>query len=81
MTPTAVDILSNQLEKLDSHNMVSDWVFPNEEGEHLSQSTYCKRWCKYRDYSGMSAKSSTYELRHTFVSMVKSLPEGLLNNS
>lgn len=39
--------------------------------------SYAKRWVRYRDQAGLS-KATLYELRHTFVSMVKQLPEGLI---
>jgi len=55
----------------------SEFVFPNEYGERLSQSTCRHRWEKYRDYHELS-KVAPYELRHTFVSVIKRLPEGLL---
>lgn len=39
--------------------------------------TYYKHWCRYTDVNKMAA-TSPYELRHTFVSIAKQLPEGLV---
>ena len=79
LTPLAVEVLARQLEALNAAGLASSkWVFPNEGGGALSQSTYYKRWVRYRDENGIVARSSPYELRHTFVSVVKALPQGLL---
>lgn len=56
----------------------SPYVFSDKYGEPVSQSTYYKHWVIYRNHNGISSKSSPYELRHTFVSAVKTLPEGYL---
>lgn len=77
LTALALDILKKQADLLTENNITSKYVFPSEEGEPIKQVTYYKRWIKYRDYHKMS-KVSPYELRHTFVSVVKSLPTGLL---
>lgn len=39
--------------------------------------TYYKHWVRYLEANGMS-HTSLYELRHTFVSIAKKLPEGLV---
>ncbi len=70
-------ILAKQRAKLEELGIKSDYVFPNRDGDYLSQSTYGKRWVRYRDQAGLS-KTSPYELRHTFVSVVKQLPVGLV---
>jgi len=77
LTRLAQGILQTQKEKLMELGISSEYVFPNKEGEYVSQSTYAKRWVRYRDQAGLS-KSTLYELRHTFVSVVKQLPEGLV---
>lgn len=59
------------------HNIKSGYVFPNEQGECTDQQLYYKRWVRYRSAAGLS-EASPYEMRHTFVSAAKSLPEGLL---
>ncbi len=77
LTPLAKEILKRQEELMKSTQIRSDYIFPNEYGDHIVQTTYYKRWVRYRSYHGMS-EASPYELRHTFVSVVKSLPEGML---
>ncbi len=41
--------------------------------------TYYKHWLRYLESNGME-KTTPYELRHTFVSIVKKLPEGLVKS-
>lgn len=77
LTPLARWILHMQKEKMFELGIRSDIVFPSEDGGRIRQATYYKRWVAYRDLTGIS-KASPYELRHTFVSIVKQLPEGLL---
>lgn len=45
----------------------------------VSQSTYGKRWARYCEYNHIP-HISLYEMRHTFVSIAKVLPEGLLKS-
>lgn len=71
-------ILEQQKQLLQESGITSEYVFPGLFGEAGNQSTYYKHWCRYRDYTGIAAKSSPYELRHTFVSIVKGMPEGYL---
>jgi len=77
LIPFAQHILQNQCKKLQELSIESEYVFPNEMGEHIKQRTYHGRWVTYRDAVGIT-KATPYELRHTFVSVVKSMPEGLL---
>lgn len=53
-------------------------MFPDEYGAHTRSSQYYKAWIRYRDHVGIQAKASPYELRHTFVSITKGLPVGLI---
>ena len=77
LTPLAQKVLQDQFSKLEELGIESEAVFPDQHGDHVSQSTYSKRWARYRDQNGLS-KATPYELRHTFVSLVKRLPEGLV---
>ena len=70
-------ILSDQETKMKELGIESKYVFPNANGDHIHQTSYYKRWVKYRDFHGLSG-AYPYCLRHTFVSIVKSLPEGML---
>ncbi len=77
LTAIAENILDQQEKLLRENNIDSDYIFPNEYGDFIPYQTYYKHWKRYRDYHNLS-KASPYELRHTFVSVVKTLPEGLL---
>jgi integrase len=77
LTSLSLGIIERQKAKLKELNIQSDYVFPNELGEPIKQATYYKRWVKYRAHAGI-AEASPYELRHTFVSIIKELPEGYL---
>jgi len=74
-----IEILNKQRKYLLETGLRSQYVFPHEDGGHMNPSTYYQRWIRYRDYNGIS-KASPYELRHTFVSIVKGLPEGLIKD-
>lgn len=71
-------ILEQQKNLLTKESVCSEYIFPNSYGGPSSQSTYSKHWNRYQKHAGISAEVSPYELRHTFVSIVKSLPEGYL---
>jgi integrase len=77
LTPIAQGILKQQRTHRSTQKIISDFVFPNKLGEYVPQRTYYARWAKYRKAAGI-IEVTPYELRHTFVSMVKTLPEGLL---
>ena len=70
-------ILNEQKKMLEELEIHSEYVFCNKWGDSLQNSHYHKRWSAYRDYHNMPPVTP-YELRHTFVSAVKSLPEGYL---
>lgn len=72
-------ILAEQQKLLDDTDIHSEYAFCKQDGEPLSSGYYYKRWKAYRDFHDMPPVTP-YELRHTFVSAVKSLPEGYLKN-
>lgn len=76
--PLLNKILFLQSNLLNDNNIVSEYVFANEYGDHIPQATYYKRWIRFRDYNNISDNVSPYELRHTFVSIIKSLPPGIV---
>jgi integrase len=78
LTPLAVEILEAQYKLLEELGIESEYVFPTEHGEHLKEMTYYDRWIKYREHNGIKTPMPPYGFRHTFVSMVKTLPEGYL---
>lgn len=70
-------ILNEQKKLLEELEISSEYVFCDKWGDSLQNSHYYKRWSAYRDFHNMPPVTP-YELRHTFVSAVKSLPEGYL---
>ena len=70
-------IIAEQKKQLAELKIESEYVFCDKWGDPLKSANYCKRWSAYRDYHNMPPVTP-YELRHTFVSAVKSLPEGYL---
>ncbi|MDE5577590.1 MAG: site-specific integrase [Oscillospiraceae bacterium] len=70
-------ILAEQKKQLAELEINSEYVFCDKWGDPIKSANYCKRWSAYRDYHNMPSVTP-YELRHTFVSAVKSLPEGYL---
>lgn len=77
LTDLQKNILKNQAQELENLSIKLEYVFPDIHGEPVKQITYYKRWRKLRDEIGVS-EVTPYELRHTFVSAVKTLPEGYL---
>lgn len=74
----ALNIFSNAIiERQKIANPYEGYVF-SPDGFPIKESTYYKNWVRYREYNKLSAEASPYELRHTFVSAVKTLPEGYL---
>ena len=66
----ALKILEDQREALIERGIVSPWVFPDEYGECLAPNHMKKLWDTYKKQHGMEC--TLHELRHTFISMVKS---------
>ncbi|MCD7947539.1 MAG: site-specific integrase [Oscillospiraceae bacterium] len=74
MMPLVKDLLLEYKKRV---SVLSQSVFNGRGGEPLSQSVYYTRWGKYQTYNNIP-KISLYEIRHTFVSIFKDLPEGLM---
>ena len=64
--------------KLPKSIVISEYIFPDPEGDFLSQSSNLKRWTRYKKHNGINPAVTLYGLRHTFVSIFKGLPEGYL---
>lgn len=62
---------------LSDNSIIGDLLFPNEKGEQLTQKTWRKSWYRYCAYNDIP-QCTPYEIRHTYVSINKNLPEGLL---
>ncbi len=76
----ALSILEEQKAMLKRMGIISPWVFPDERAKMAtSPRRLYKCWYAYRKEHGISV--SLHELRHTFVSAVKSdMPEPLLKS-
>lgn len=77
LTDLASGILDRQRALLDDLGIESEWVFPDEEGNAIIYVNWYEHWRRYVRNEGLS-QCTPYGLRHTFVSMVKSLPDGYL---
>ena len=77
LSQAARDILEDQKQLLKDHFIVSPWLFPDERGG-MSDTNHIQRlWNSYRKQH--SIQCTLHELRHTFMSAVKSdMPEPLL---
>lgn len=77
--PVAKQIITDQLNYLASRNIVSMYIFPDMDGNPAHQRTYSEHLKKYCRYNGISV-ATPYELRHTFVSIAKSMDCSLLKS-
>lgn len=59
--------LDEQSAMLKTRGIISPWVFPDEDGEHMGPSIFYIRWCAYCAYHGF--KVTLHELRHTLISI------------
>jgi integrase len=78
LTETAKQILEKQKQLQSDLNVQSPYVFTDNYGDPILERNYLKHWKRYREHHNISTASTLYELRHTFVSMVKKLTEGYL---
>ncbi len=56
--------------------LVSQYAFPAPDGSPAKTKTLEKRWASYRAHNGID-DMTPYELRHTFVSINKDMPDAL----
>lgn len=79
ITPTALMVLKSQKELLRKAGLITNLVFPDVDGSQIEQRTYYScfiRYCKHNKINPISP----YELRHTFVSISKTIPKSLLQS-
>lgn len=79
LTALAKQILKEQASFMASKGILSPYVFPGEKGDAAVQQTYAKHLKNYCEQNGITA-ATPYELRHTFVSIAKSLPMSTLKS-
>ena len=77
LSPLALKILEEQFHFMAFKNIVSPYVFPSEDGTVAVQQTYAKHLKRFCEYHEITA-ATPYELRHTFVSVAKTLPAAML---
>lgn len=77
LTPYASYALSKQLTRDHETGIKSEYVFHDADGDPIKQNNYYRHWQRYCESNGLP-RLTAYELRHTFVSVVKRLPEGYL---
>lgn len=78
LTKLQKSILKSQAGLMKSLGIESEYIFAFRSGEATKQNNYSKHWRKFCIRAGLTANITPYELRHTFVSAIKSLPEGYL---
>ena len=76
ITGLAKEELKAQRQMLMQKGLLSPYVFPTPRGGPTSQDTFRSFWGRYREHNGLK-KVTPYELRHTYVSVNKEMPEGL----
>lgn len=77
LTPIAQAVIEAQREQQRALNISSEWVFTDSDGEQPSEDRYYRHWVAYCKHNGIT-RTTAYEMRHTFVSVIKTIPEGYL---
>ena len=77
MNGYAIEVLREQQKMLTETGVQSEYVFCDKRGEQIVPHIFYKHWVRYRDCHGLE-KVSPYELRHTFMSMIQNLPDGII---
>lgn len=77
--PLAKKILADQSDMLAQMGILSPYVFPSATGSATRQQTYAKHLRRFCEEYNITA-TTPYELRHTFVSVAKSIDTGLLKS-
>ncbi len=78
LSKRASAILEQQKSFLKKSGLISAFLFPGENGKHINQNTYREHWTRYSKAAGITEGRVPYELRHTFVSVNKDIPQPLL---
>lgn len=70
----ALNIIADQEKMLRQLGIISKYVFPAMDGDHIETVKYCEAWKRYCAENHLSGAHTPYELRHTFVSVVDEMP-------
>lgn len=73
----ALKVIEDQRQMLREAGVISPFLFPGRNGDHLAYPTYRSHWQRYRDFNGLSHRS-LYEMRHTYFAANKRIPAELL---
>lgn len=73
----ALQEIEAQRKMLKDAGILSPYLFPGRDGEHMVYKTYNGNWKRYRDYHGLSPRT-LYEMRHTYFAINKNNPVELL---
>ena len=73
----ALDAYNNQIEHLKKNKVRCVWLFPDRDKKICEHSTYEESLHRYCEYNGLPLYTP-YELRHTYVSVNRYMPEELL---
>ena len=72
----AVKEIKAQREMIKRAGILSPYLFPDQYGDAMNHKNFYRAWGRYCDANGIP-KTSLYELRHTYVSVNKEMPDGL----
>ena len=76
LSSLAMEAVKAQQAMLKEAGILSPYLFTDQHGDRLNHKNYYRAWGRYCEANGIP-KTSLYELRHTFVSVTKEMPEGL----
>ncbi len=77
MNDFAFEAYMNQIEMLDNSKTNCKWLFPDREGKISEMNTLWKNFKRYCEYNGLPLYT-LYELRHTYISVNRYMPDALL---
>lgn len=73
----AVKVLEDQADMLQRLGWISSYVFPDYDRGFIPQDKFRKAWKRYCASNDITGAPTPYELRHTWVSINKKMPDGL----
>lgn len=77
LSELAMQAIEDQRAMLKRKGMISKYVFPDRDNVYISQRNYLRGWRRYCKGNGLVTDLTPYEMRHTFVSIMDDMPEGL----
>ena len=77
LNSVALSVLESQLRMLEDYHLDLVWLFPQEDGRPTDEQIYYRRFKAFCKFNGIE-HITPYELRHTYVSINKEMPDELL---